>query len=133
MKYLLSILFTLLSLNADYLLVTNTTNSTNAYCIKSYYYEDNNLVYQLSNADTLSVVNLQNISNYSISSGYQFKDNKCDLINGKLSSFTFDENLPMTTKNLNYLGLDDSQLAFLMGLSGVMCSGFLLFGIFRLI
>lgn len=142
LKFFSIFLFLNSNLFADYLMTIyetvesgsgfnkTTKNQTFSRCIKSYYTLDDRLIYLKSADNTYYQRDFNNITSYNIKSGFIYENDECIPFNGTISDFTIDNNLPLNSENLSFLGLSDSELNLSFALSGIFVSLLFLFGIF---
>lgn len=142
---LLSFLFTSF-LNAEYLLTVNkteiigygwnqtTTIVTQAKCIKSYSFSNNQRLYfyDISKKRTY-YYNLDDVQNYKIESGYYYDsgNKSCKKFNSDITKVKVIESDSLNSNNLSLLGLEDSQLNFIFAVCGVIIGSFFVYGLYR--
>ena len=133
-KIILSLLF-ISSLNADYLLTINTSkNQIISRCILNYYTTESSLFYEKSIDNNIYYVQFKDIENYSIKAGFYLNTNdECLLATANLSEYELNSDISLTSNNLSFLGLEDSDLNMAFALSGILISFLFLFGLFRFI
>jgi len=137
-KTILTLLFLSSVLNADYLLITKEYNSdktvfTFSRCITDFYFNSSYLHYTKASSGRTYVRDLSNIIDYEIIAGYLYKDGYCKMYHKSLEDPNLIEVSSLQSSNLSLLGLKDSELYFLFGLSGILISSLFLFGLFRYI
>lgn len=132
-KQLIIILLSISSLSAEYLLTINTSRDRIiSRCILEHYTTESSIFYKKAIDNNTYYVDFQNIKTYSIQSGYVLNSSdNCINANSSLNEYELKSDLDLSSKNLSYLGLTDSELNFIFALSGVFLSSMFLFGILK--
>ncbi len=121
--------------NASYLMYiefNEPENDTVVRCIDNYYFDDIGFIYTKSLDGNKYRFKFDDMKKFDIKSGYVLdENNNCTKYISTLTNTQLDESISLTSDNLTYLGLNDSDLNLMFSFSGLLLSFLFLFGLFR--
>ena len=129
-KLILYFLIALGLLQASELLTYKTSNKTHSFCTDNHYFKNNKLFFKKSSSNYISSIKLNNVKSFEFEAGYIYENDKCMFNNKSISEYNVDDKKPIYS-NLSILGLSQNDFSYLMALSGIICSSFFLYGLFR--